>query len=164
MAFVKRLRDTSGKFEQQAYSGGAGGVPPVSPLTSVIQTSSQGPRFGQLQNISDLPEQQALPGAGLRGGGGGGRGRSAGLNPLAGSIEALGNKFARAIRGLPTVMSQKKAAEAYGGGEYGPSPISTTPSYSADVTPTPIPSGQFNINPAFTATNLKEGGFIRKKT
>ena len=158
MAFVKRLRDTSGKFEQQAYSGGAGGVPPVSPLTSVIQTSSQGPRFGQLQNISDLPEQQALPGAGLRGGGGGGGGRSAGLNPLAGSIEALGNKFARAIRGRPTTTE-----------------LSTgVPGLTPSDIPLPASAGPYSVFPVtappafsdYTASlaMMNEGGFIRKRT
>jgi len=163
MAFEKRLRDTSPKTPQIAYSGGSGGVPPISPLTSVIQTSSSRPRFSTGGTDPVIPATQDPPGPGITLSGGR-RGQGSTGSGLGDSIQGLANKFAKAIRDRPTVMSKQEAAIAYGGGEYGPSPTSTAPSYSADVTPTPIPSGQFNINPAFTATNLKEGGFIRKKT
>ena len=167
MAFELRLRDTSPKIGQIAYSGGAGGVSPISPLTSVIQTSSsrpgQGPRFREAENIQGLPARQDPPGPGIRLGGGGGRGGSAG-SPIAGAIEAVGNKFARAIRGLPTVMSQKEAAEAYGGGEFGPSPA---PVPFSGFTP-PITSSFATPASAAAAASpllfLNEGGFVRKRT
>jgi hypothetical protein len=120
MARVFRLGDTDPGVGQAALSGGAGGVSPISPLTSVIQTSSsrpgQGPRFREAENIQGLLARQDPPGPGIRLGGGGGRGGSAG-SPIAGSIQEIGNKFARAIRGLPTVASARQAAIDFGGFE-----------------------------------------------
>jgi hypothetical protein len=163
MAFVKRLRDTSGKVPDIAYSGGAGGVPPIGPLTSVIQTSSsrpgQGPRFREAENIQGLPARQDPPGPGIRGGGGGGRGGSAG-SPIAGAIEAVGNRFAKAIRGLPTTTELPTGVPGL--------TTSDIPANTGFFSPVTDALG-FTTPPAFSdftasLASLKEGGFVRKRT
>ena len=176
MAFEFRLSDTSPRVGQTALSPSAvnpGGVPPVSTYTpesigvaqgvNVAQTPfSQRPKFAQAENIQGLPARQDPPGPGIsttsvRGG------RGSVGNPIGNAIEGVGNRLAGALRNRPA--SARQAAIDFGGFEFPTRGLlPPTPSFSADVTSTPIPAGQFNVAPAFTATNLKDGGFIRKRT
>ena len=176
MAFEFRLSDTSPRVGQAALSpGSAGGVSPTRTYTpesigvgqgvNVAETPfSQRPKFAQAENIQGLPARQDPPGPGISTTRSGGQG-SVG-NPIGNAIEGVGNRLAGALRNRPAVASARQAAIDFGGFEF-PTRclLPPTPSFSANVTSTPIPPGQFNVAPAFTAPiSFNEGGFVRKRT
>ena len=159
MAKEFRLGDTDPRVGQAALSGGAGGVSPISPLTSVIRTSSQRPKFREAENIQGLPARQDPPGPGL--GGGVGRPPGSAGNPIAGSIQEMGNKFARAIRGLPTTTELPTGIPGLTTSDI-PSPTTSLPSPYSVVLP-PAWGGSTADYTASLAM-MNEGGFVRKRT